>query len=788
VSVSDAMSVFDRVIDTPNPEEAAAEACSDRPDLYRMVLRMIEADRRSRAFAATGAAEGLLARDIGDDDGPLPEKIGRYRILGELGRGGMGRVLDAEQEQPRRRVALKIIRPSLVSPRTRSWLAAEAEALGMVLHPGIPQVYEAFDDDGVIGLVMERVDGVPLITWTAPLGIRERVALVRRIALIVAHAHERGLLHRDLKPGNVLVTREGQPKVLDFGLATLLGSGPAVIAGTPAYMAPEQRTDGPLDARADVYALGVLMAEVLRGDLPTGRLAAGHPDLRGDLDAIHRRATRPEARHRYRSAQSFADDLGRFLSHRPVRARNGGNMYVASRFAERHRGLVFGSGLVAVLMALATAFSSIMAVRATRAGAVSVKERERAEAALRRAEAQRRIADREREHADLARHTADEEAKRARSTTAFLSDVFLRTHPTKGGGGRTLSDATKSAVERLDAGSLPPEEEAALRMSIAEAMFGQSDLAGAKVQLERVVKLYDDGRIPVGVTITDAWHGIAEVARVERRTADNEVALDKALAIARTLEEPRRLNELLHSRGWSRLDAGRVADAEPWLQEALASKRIQYAKGALPPYDFANTLCALGKSRALTGRNAEAKALVDEAMAVLLTTVGERHLATANVASLVAECWLRAGDLTAASEALDRVVSIRDGLALPLDNYIRAFEPYLRATIWLRQGLPDDALALAEGDLQRREAAGVRLKVEQILVTIECRLAAGQPALDLGDKAFALAEGPVEMAMAHLARGLARRAAGEGDEDLATARARFTAMYGPDSPWVARAS
>jgi tetratricopeptide (TPR) repeat protein len=530
-----------------------------------------------------------------------------------------------------------------------------------------------------------------------------------------------------------------------------------------------------------------VLAEVLRGDLPRDRLSEGRPDLRGDLDAIHHRATRPEARHRYRSAQSFADDLGRYLAYRPVRAREGGRLYTATRFAQRQRSLVLGSGFVALLMALATAFSSIMAVRATRAGNSAVRERERARAAARRAEAERRIADREREHADIARHTADEEAKRARSTTQFLSDVFLRTHPTKGGGGRTLADATKSAVERLDAGSLPPEEEAALRMSIAEAMFGQSDLGGAKVQLERVVGLFEAGRLPVGVTITDAYHGMAEVARVEGRFAESDAALDRALAFAGTLEEPRRLNELLHSRGWSHLERGRVAEAEPWLLEALASKRVQYAKGALPPYDFANTLCALAKARGLAGRP-EGQTLLAEAMAVLLSTVGEQHFATANVAMMLAESALRAGEIDDAARELDRAVSIRDALGLPWDNYTRAFEPFARAMVWLRRGLAEDALALAEASLRRREEAGLPVRAEQVLVAVECRLAAGQSALDLGDKAILLADGPIADAQARLARGLARRAAGQGDADLVEARAAFTRMFGPDSPWLSRAA
>lgn len=330
------------------------------------------------------------------------ERVGAYTLHGVLGEGGMGVVYDAEQQHPRRRVALKLIKPEQVTDEARGRFHHEAHLLGRLLHPGIPQIYEAGDADGQLYLAMEKVDGPPLDAWAEGRSLRERLTVLARIADAVHHAHLRGILHRDLKPGNILVAEGGQPKVLDFGIAATLGSRrkSGRVAGTPAFMAPEQ-LDGRGDARVDVYALGVTAYRVLTGVLPlevpttTARevrafvlgaepVPASTHDrrLRGDLDAILARALQKDPDHRYPSAADLAADLRRALAHEPVQARDGGALYRLDRLVRRHPLPASALALVVLVLAGATA---VLGVQLRQVSAARL----RAEAASREAAAAR---------------------------------------------------------------------------------------------------------------------------------------------------------------------------------------------------------------------------------------------------------------------------------------------------------------------------------------------------------------------------------------------------------------
>src|SRR5262249_49920035 len=233
------------------------------------------------------------------------------RLLGE---GGMGAVYEAEQDNPRRPVALKVIRPGLVSPALLKRFAREAEILGRLHHPGIAQIHEAgVAEDGQPFFAMELVRGLPLDEYARrhSLDAAGRLDLLTRVCEAVQHAHERGIIHRDLKPSNILVDETGQPRVLDFGVARAAGpgtlasaavTGTAQLVGTLGYMSPEQVVADPdsLDRRSDVYTLGVILFQLLAGrppyaleglPLPEGarvireqgppRLAAARPPPRG---------------------------------------------------------------------------------------------------------------------------------------------------------------------------------------------------------------------------------------------------------------------------------------------------------------------------------------------------------------------------------------------------------------------------------------------------------------------------------------------------------------------------
>jgi hypothetical protein len=214
----------------------------------------------------------------------LPTTIGRYRIIRVLGEGGMGTVFEAEQDQPRRHVALKVIRASWASPQLLLRFKQESQALGWLHHPGIAQIYEAGSAEAPSGLqpffAMELIQGLPLTQYARKhhLDLRRRLALMIQVCDAVEHAHQRGIIHRDLKPGNILVDETGQPKILDFGLARVTDSDAEVtrqtdvgqMLGTLAYMSPEQVLADPkaMDTRSDVYALGVILYELLADKLP----------------------------------------------------------------------------------------------------------------------------------------------------------------------------------------------------------------------------------------------------------------------------------------------------------------------------------------------------------------------------------------------------------------------------------------------------------------------------------------------------------------------------------------
>ena len=214
----------------------------------------------------------------------IPATIGRYRIVRLIGEGGMGAVYEAEQEQPRRTVALKIIKPGLASPELLRRFEQESQALGRLQHPGIAQIYEAGTADTGFGpqpyFAMEFIRGSSLKDYAKQhhLNSRARLEIVAKVADAVHHAHQRGLIHRDLKPGNILVDETGQPKILDFGVARVTDSDAQAtlqtdvgqLIGTLAYMSPEQVLADPLelDTRSDVYALGVILYELLAGRMP----------------------------------------------------------------------------------------------------------------------------------------------------------------------------------------------------------------------------------------------------------------------------------------------------------------------------------------------------------------------------------------------------------------------------------------------------------------------------------------------------------------------------------------
>jgi non-specific serine/threonine protein kinase/serine/threonine-protein kinase len=300
-----------------------------------------------------------------------PFSIGRYRILRLIGEGGMGVVYEAEQEQPRRTVALKVIKPGLTSPELLRRFEQESEALGRLQHPGIGQIHEAGTADTGFGpqpyFAMEFIRGESLLEYAKAreLNPRQRLELMAKVCEAVHHAHQRGIIHRDLKPGNILVDESGQPKVLDFGVARVTDSDTQAtrqtdvgrLVGTLAYMSPEQVLADPLelDTRSDVYALGVILYELLAGRLPytvgrslpeavqtirqedPARLSSISRHYRGDIETIVAKALEKDKVRRYASAAGLAGDIQRYLADEPIVARPPSATYQLQKFARRHK-------------------------------------------------------------------------------------------------------------------------------------------------------------------------------------------------------------------------------------------------------------------------------------------------------------------------------------------------------------------------------------------------------------------------------------------------------------------
>ncbi len=394
------MELFGRALELDSAAREAwiASECGDDVALAHELRRMLAADAAVGARSSDGLGVRVVAAGSGSAHEPRaeagersespPRVRGDYRIVRRIGEGGMGVVYEAEQAVPRRRVALKVLQGGRSSRRALARFELEAHALGRLHHPCIAQVFEFGLVDVGHGpqacLVLEFIDGRPLLAHVVErrLDLRERAALLAKIADAVQHAHGRRVIHRDLKPANILVAADGAPKVLDFGVARLLDDDSARVAtlagqlvGTLAYMSPEQVGGDPdeVGAQADVYALGAIAYELFAGvplvevegralaqvieairERAAPRPSERAPGVPRDLDAICAKALEKDRVRRYASAAEFAADLRRFLADEPVSARPPSMLYVLGKQVRRHRAL---SAALALLLVALVAFA-----------------------------------------------------------------------------------------------------------------------------------------------------------------------------------------------------------------------------------------------------------------------------------------------------------------------------------------------------------------------------------------------------------------------------------------------
>jgi WD40 repeat protein/predicted Ser/Thr protein kinase len=393
--------LFERVLDAP-PQEREAILARSRESLQRDVRAILRTEDRLGDFLEAPAARRIL--DAAEEARLVPgDEVADFTVVGVLGEGGGGVVYEAEQREPRRRVALKMIRARARSDDALRSFRDEAASLARLQHAAIGHVYSAgvLERDGrrEPWIAMELVGGARTIVRFArdeALGRDGRLRLFVEACAALHHAHENGVIHRDVTPGNVLVDRDGRPKVVDFGVACGVADGDersSDAVGTLAYASPEQLTAerGRIDRRADVYGLGALLYELLTGsvplemdDLPVADVArakretpvvapgARAPGVPRDLDAIVLRALAPDREARYGSAADLAADVTRFLADEPVAAFAGGTWYQTGKFVRRRRAAALAIAGVAAALVAGAAVSVRFAVE-------NAAERDRAE-------------------------------------------------------------------------------------------------------------------------------------------------------------------------------------------------------------------------------------------------------------------------------------------------------------------------------------------------------------------------------------------------------------------------
>ena len=384
-------SLFATALELGEDERASflAKECEHDADLAAEVRALLALDGSSQQFLdPMGDAddEAVKSRD--------PQRIGEFTVVRRIGGGGMGVVYEGRQQNPERTVALKVLRRDTVTKDNLRRFRQEATVLATLQHRGIAQVYAAgtfeSDDGSRPFFAMEFIAGCSLTEYAEreQLDSNQRLELIALVCDAVAHAHERGFIHRDLKPDNILVDGEGQPKVLDFGIAKAVGDAPAMamtqfthagmLVGTPAYMSPEQLDGVPDSAgvRSDVYALGVICYQLLAGQLPhdltnksiseSARIVIEHDakilgevdaTLRGDVEIIVAKALERDQTRRYASAVALSEDIRRYLHDEPVLARRPSAFYQLSKFTKRNKGLV-AAAVASMLILIAGAITA----------------------------------------------------------------------------------------------------------------------------------------------------------------------------------------------------------------------------------------------------------------------------------------------------------------------------------------------------------------------------------------------------------------------------------------------
>jgi len=560
-------------------------------DLLHEALEL-EPERREVLLTQIAAGDDALAREVRSllaalgsgllgepDDAPklfglATDRIGPYRILRPLGRGGMGAVYLAERAtgDVTQVVALKLLRTDYAVPQLVARFAAERRILARLEHPGIARLIDAgATDDGQPYFAMEFVEGADLITWARSrrLGIADRLSLLLAVCDAVDYAHRQLVVHRDLKPSNILVGEDGRPRLLDFGIAKLMEPDqPRTVTTrtltwlTPDYASPEQARGEAVGTATDVYSLGVLLYELLAGTRPFDleRLSPAAMEhiichqaprrpservgerrlrrlLRGDLDTITMKALAKEPERRYASVREFAEDIRRHLDREPVRARPDTVAYRAASFARRHRTAVAAAGIV-----LAALIGGLAAV--SWQAALAARARDRAQAAL----------------------------QASQEVSQFLVGMFQSSDPAEQAGDTAVARAiVRRGVARAEALDGQPVLQARLLDALGMVYIGLGQYDTAWVLIRRGLEQRRANLAPSHPDVIESLLHLGRVERARSRYPESETAYLEALRIqqAGNDTDPAVLIQTLDQLGYLMPYLGNEDQAERYYQEAL---------------------------------------------------------------------------------------------------------------------------------------------------------------------------------------------------------------------------
>jgi serine/threonine-protein kinase len=700
--------LFDAALERPPHERDAflQTACADDPALLADVRSLLAADAdphpllESIALDAFALPGDLLPAGIVPSEG---ERIGPYRLVAPLGQGGMGAVFLAARAdgQFEQQVALKLIRSGVASAPIVQRFESERQILARLNHPNIARLLDGgVTDDGQPYFAMEYVEGLPLDTYCTAhtCSVESRVRLIQTVCEAVQYAHRRLIVHRDLKPSNLLVTDDGTVKLLDFGIAKVLAgdddpaltqTGRAVM--TPAYAAPEQVQHAPVTTATDVYALGVVLYELLAGQRPfdltdctpaeierivTGQSpeppsAIAPPErqraLRGDLDTICLKALRKEPERRYASAEQLAEDLQRVLDGRPVTARPDTVGYRTRKFVQRHRLGVATATAVALLVAALVSFYTMQLA----------EERDRARL----------------------------EAATATEVSDFLQGLFAISDPSASGGddvtARELLDVGAARIERELAGQPLVQARMMHVMGTVYRQLGRFDEAAPL--LERALTLRRTRLAPDHPDVAASLHSLALLRQKTGRYAASDSLYRAALAIQRDRLGPddpvvaatlHNWGTLLHTQGqYDRADSlyrraldirtdalgatdptatgtrsematlqydrGDLDGAEQLYRETLAQQRAHFASDHP---DLALTLNNLAMVLRHQGQFDEAEALYEDALAMRQRLYDGPHPDLAHTLNHLGRLHYNRGDHAAAEPYARRALAMRTAL------------------------------------------------------------------------------------------------------------------------------